>query len=176
MSSRSVTGTRSTRLAILIGLDWSIPRERQQFESRARGLSYGKSTGRSGQFDLDEAKLIRVGIDDVVGNARRARIGSAGLEMHLPGTRRLFLCEPQCATSHRHNDIVVGVDVVSGIGTRREAPLRNRYTVIFDLYFGRRFHNAYSPPKQRRVKTQPHARSPQDCAPRPLRSSPMTTH
>ena len=90
MSGRSVTGTRfpiSLELsgrdvarslyevaAILIGLDWSIPRERQQFVSGARGFSYGKSTGRFGQFDLDEAKLIRVGIDDVVRNSRRARI------------------------------------------------------------------------------------------------------
>src|SRR5882762_3703687 len=75
--------------------------------------------------------------------------------MHLPGSRRFF--EPQCATGHRHNDIVVGVDVVSGIGTRREAPLSNRYTLIFDLYFGRRFHNTHSPP--RRVRMQPRSRS-----------------
>jgi len=69
--------------------------------------------------------------------------------MHLPGSRRFF--EPQCATSHRHNDIVVGVDVVSGICTRREAPLGNRYTVIFDLYFGGRFHNTFCDRDRRRA-------------------------
>src|ERR1700719_4102077 len=69
--------------------------------------------------------------------------------MHLPGSRRFF--EPQCATSPRNNDIVVGVDVVSGIGTRREAPLGNRYTVIFDLYFGGRFHNTFCYRDRRRA-------------------------
>src|ERR1700686_731098 len=62
MWGRSVTGTRFTRfpwscpvsvdcfhevVAILIGLDWSIHRERQQFESGARGFGYGKSTAGS---------------------------------------------------------------------------------------------------------------------------------
>ena len=53
-------------------------------------------------------------------NTSLARIGSAGFEAHL--TKSEWLIQTQDARCQGYDDVVVRVNVVAGLGARREAP------------------------------------------------------
>ena len=73
-------------------------------------------------------------------NAFGAGIGGACLEFHI--AYAFGLLKSQRTGSQRHYDIVVGVNVVAGFGTGREAPFRDDHSIGFDLKVRDGFHRS----------------------------------
>ena len=72
------------------------------------------------QFDLDKHELGAARIDDIVRAAARPVVWPAGDQ---PGVARpVRLDQAQRSRGHRHDDIVVFVDVMAGLRARGEAP------------------------------------------------------
>jgi hypothetical protein len=95
----------------------------------------------SNQLDLDEAKFEGIGVDDIVRDTGGARIGRACLEANLPRAGRFL--QSQYPAHERHDDIVMRVHVVSGIGSGCKAPLGDDDSAVSDLYQRGRFHNLF---------------------------------
>ena len=86
---------------------------------------------RSLQLDLEEAELVGVRVDYVMRDALGARVRHARLELDF--AHACGLLQPQLAGGERHDHVVVGVDVVAGLGAGREAPFRDDDAIGFDL-------------------------------------------
>jgi hypothetical protein len=84
------------------------------------------------QFDLDKPEFERIGVDDVVRDAALARIGLALLELHLAGAIGLF--QPELSGGQRNYDIVMRMDVVSGLGAWLEAPFSHGDPCVLNLH------------------------------------------
>jgi hypothetical protein len=95
----------------------------------------------SNQLDLDEAKFESIGVDDIVRDSGGARIGRACLEANLPRAGRFL--QSQYPAHERHDDIVMRVHMVSGIGSGRKAPLGDDDSAVSDLYQRGRFHKLF---------------------------------
>jgi hypothetical protein len=111
---KTATSRRARRL--------SCARRAREWTHRLFGLD---------EFYLNEAKLVSVGVDHVMGNSGRACIGGAGFETYFPGPRRFF--QSQRAARQRYHDIVVGMHVMSGFSARRKAPFRDDHSLVLNL-------------------------------------------
>jgi len=89
-------------------------------------------------LDLQKPELEGVGVDHVVRYALGPGVRQAAGEVRLSLPLAVF--EAQNTTGQRHDDVVVGVDVMPGLGSWREAPLRHLHRVILDLNVRGRSH------------------------------------
>mgnify|MGYP006915918591 CR=1 FL=1 len=94
------------------------------------------------QLDLEEAELIGVRVDHVVRDALGARVRDARLELGF--THACGFLQPQLAGGERHDHVVVGVNMMAGLGAWREALFGDDDALGFDLgmrggFHGRKF-------------------------------------
>src|SRR5581483_8340363 len=113
--------------------------------------SGSRALPRSGfDFDFDKGVLEIVGVDHVVLDADRARVGAAGFEID----QALFLAvvDLEPPIQQRHHDIVMAMAMPAGFRTRSKAPLGDDDALVLDLLGGdglRAFRHAWAPILQR---------------------------
>jgi hypothetical protein len=83
------------------------------------------------QLDFDEAELVIVHVDHVVRDASGTCVRHSGLKLDF--AHPAWLLEPQLAGRERHHHVVMGMNVMAGLGPGREAPFGDDHPLGFDL-------------------------------------------
>jgi hypothetical protein len=140
-----------TIASVLPGIagDYPVPRTAMECGTAQPGIDYVRSSlfvrltsesgGVSFELDFHESKLKVIGVDDVVGDAGEAGIRSTRLQRCVSHARRIL--QSQGAARQGHNNIVMGVHVVSRVRPRRKTPFRHDHSFVLDLNRRCRFHD-----------------------------------